>query len=400
MSLVLVVDDEQSIRQSFELILSDKYKVITAASGEAAIKHTTDENPDLVFLDIRMPGMNGLETLKKIKEINPDTIVIMVTAVNEMQKANEAIKLGAFDYIVKPFDVDNILNFTANLLSRKNMLDESSRLKAESRRPAILGNSEKIEIVRSQIADAAKLKGGVIIIGPDGVEKEAVAFAIGANAAYDCRQPLPLLFGKSGGSTVADINRVFGAVDLASGGVLFIDHAELLPAWAQEQLLQYKDVRFILGIAQDLKETGFNQELQSSEKIIEIPPLKDRATDIPLIIDYYLNEANIKYYRNVKSLSNEAINLLSSYDWPGNVSQLRAVVCNMVMLSEKPIIEADQLPFDILLDEKSFYSISFEDIYSEFEKRYIHDVFKKSGQNKEITSKILGVSSKVLEAKL
>ncbi|MBI5699253.1 sigma-54-dependent Fis family transcriptional regulator [Candidatus Saganbacteria bacterium] len=125
---VLVVDDELSIRESFKLILADRYRVVTAASGEAGVKHAEDENPELIYLDIRMPGMNGLETLRKIKEIRPEQEVIMVTAVNDLTKASEAIKFGARDYLVKPFDVDKILKLTADLISRRHIKEEARKV--------------------------------------------------------------------------------------------------------------------------------------------------------------------------------------------------------------------------------------------------------------------------------
>ncbi|MFA4967434.1 MAG: response regulator [Candidatus Margulisiibacteriota bacterium] len=402
MTSILVVDDEQSIRESFKLILSDRYSVITAASGEAAVKYASDSKIELAFLDIRMPGMDGLETLKKIKEIAPELIVIMVTAVNDVQKASEAIRLGAQDYVVKPFDVEQILKLASNLLFKKTMLDESRKAGLQAEMPQLIGSSEKIETVRRLAKKAADGKGGVLILGPGGVEKEAVAQKIANCIVYDARRSRLKLFGDSGGATVADLKKTAGAIDLAEDGAIFIDHAEMLPAWAQEKLLKYEKVRILLGTSANLKESGFNQKLyeEAADTIIELPPLFERATDIPQLIEYYLAAANRRYMRNIKGFTPEAMNLASSYRWPGNVIELASVVFNLVLLADKPLIEAEDLPFDIIINESSFSPIPLEDLYSQLEKTHIKEAMKAAGQDKERAAKLLGITTTVLEAKL
>ena len=402
MNRVLVVDDEQSIRESFKLILSDRYETITAASGEAAVKYAADGNIDLVFLDIRMPGMDGLETLKKIKEMLPELIVIMVTAVNDVQKASEAIRLGAQDYVVKPFDVEQILKLVSNLLFKKTMLEESRRAGRQAEIPQLIGTSEKIEAVRRQAKKAAEGRGGALIMGPEGVEKQAVAQSISSCIVYDAQNPKTALFGRSGGATVADLKNMPGAIERAEGGAIFIDHAERLPSWAQEKLVRYEKVRILLGSEFNLKETGFSQKLYEmvSDTIIEIPALFERAADISQMLEYYLEAANRKYLRNIKGFSPEAVNLISSYRWPGNAVQLSAAVSLMVLLADKPIIEAEGLPFELLTSEVSFHPVPIEDYYSQFEKEYIREIMKAAGQDREKAAKILDINSAVLAAKL
>lgn len=159
MNKILVVDDELSIRESFSLILEGKYKIVTAASGEGALKHVTDQKIDLVYLDIRMPGLDGLETLKRMKEIDPDIEIIMVTAVNDMRKANEAIKFGARDYIIKPFDVNAILKMTETLLRRKSLIHEGEAVQKEAQKKTarLVGRSKKWS--RSQNSSKRSLPG-------------------------------------------------------------------------------------------------------------------------------------------------------------------------------------------------------------------------------------------------
>ena len=396
---ILVVDDEQSIRESFKLILSDKYNVLTAASGEAAVKYSADDNLDLVFLDIRMPGMDGLEALKKIKEVNPGLLTIMVTAVNDVQKASEAIRLGANNYVVKPFDVNQIIKMVSSLMFKKSMLAEGRKISLEQGEHPLIGISEKIESVRRLAKEAGEKQGGVLIIGPEGVEREAAARSISPCVIYDARKSDQTLFGWSGGGTVADIKKVSGALDQAEA--IFIDHADILPEWAQEKLLQSK-VRLFLGTSKNLKETGFNQPLydRASETVIEFPALSERASDLPLIIEYYLSEANKKYSRKVKGTTPEALNLLILYPWPGNTAQLAAVVSNLVLLNDKPLIEPSDLPLDILINETSFFPLPLEESYSQLEKSHIKDVLAFAGGDKGKSAAILKISLNVLENKI
>ena len=254
---ILVVDDELSIRESFKLILSDKYYILTAASGEAAVKHAADNPLDLAFLDIRMPGMDGLETLKRIKEVNPELMVVMVTAVNDVQKASEAIRLGAQDYIVKPFDVNQVLKLASDLIMKKSILNEGRRAGQRFELTALIGTADKIEQVRKKAEEAAFNKNGVLIIGPEGCEREAVARLLSPDSTVDVRDPSSSLFKKTEGSSVVDLKRVPGAIDPTGEGSVFIDHAELLPPWAQEELIGYRG-RIFLGTSCNLKETDFN----------------------------------------------------------------------------------------------------------------------------------------------
>jgi DNA-binding NtrC family response regulator len=156
---ILIVDDESSIRESFKLILEGSYQVHLAATGESALKKLADEKIDLIFLDVRMPGMNGLETLKRIKEIDPAVEVVMVTAVNEVQKAGQAIKGGAIDYVIKPFDVVQITNMVETVLKKKAIAKESKDVRQEveylERHPILIGNSEKIQAIKNQTSKIA-----------------------------------------------------------------------------------------------------------------------------------------------------------------------------------------------------------------------------------------------------
>ncbi|HTY13079.1 MAG TPA: response regulator [Candidatus Omnitrophota bacterium] len=400
--VILVVDDELSIRESFKLVLSDKYSIITAASGEAAVKRAADDNPDLAFLDIRMPGMDGLETLKKIRDINPDLMVVMVTAVNEVQKASEAIRLGAQDYIVKPFDVNQVLKLASDLIMKKRILEEGRRAGRQSEQLALIGSSEKIERARKLAEDATEASGGVLIVGPEGTEREAVARIISVEQMVDARDPSFQLFGKSGGATVADLKRIPGAIDLQSEQSVFIDHAEKLTPWAQEKLAEYRG-RVVFGTSRDLKEENFNPRLleQCSETIIELPPLSERASDIQQLLDHSLGMANLRNFRDIKGFSAEALNLLASYNWPGNTAQLNAVVANLVLLAgDKKLIEPDDLPLEIRMNEMSLNPAPLEDLYARLEKEHISEVLKETGQNREKAAMILGISQKLLESRI
>jgi len=405
----LIVDDELSIRESFNLILSDKYRVIVAASGEAAVKYVADQKIALVYLDIRMPGLNGIETLKKIKEIEPSQEVIMVTAVNDVQKASEAIKLGARDYVVKPFDVKHILTMTEDLIRRKNLFLASKAVSLPEEE-ILLSNSEKIANLKRLIRKLKKMKSWILIMGEEGVEKERVAQALAEDKFFslDLRLKNPntlkrLLFGISSGGTVTSLEKETGLIEEARGGTLFLDNVEGLPEALQKSLARQElGLKLICGTAVNLKEQDFNKELfeKITEEIIELPPLRERLSDIKVLAQSLLEKANLKYNKSVREFSPAALDVLMSYDWPGNVHELEGMIENLALSLDSPIVSPEDLPLSMICGEGSFYALSFEDGYSRFEKDYIQHILERTNADKKLASEILGIKPAVLEAKL
>ena len=380
---VLIVDDELSIRESFNLILSDKYKVIVAASGEAAIKYVTDQPIALVYLDIRMPGMNGIETLKKIKEVDPQQEVIMVTAVNDVKRASEAIKLGAHDYVVKPFDVKDIQKMTEDLIRRKNLLKASQGISFREEE-VLIGTSEKIIEIKRTISKIKNKKSSVLILGEEGVEKEKVARALSQNNFF-------CLDLKTKKERLEDLQKK------AKGGTLFLDHIECL----QDAKLEL-DFRLICGTSVNLKEIEFSKELfeRISDEIIELPPLRERLNDINILAQYFLEEADLKYNKNIREISEAALDVLVSYDWPGNLLELESLIENLVMTEDAPILCPEDLPLSLICSEGSFYPLSLEENYARFEKDFIDIVIRRAKSDNKLAAEILGIKPVVLEAKL
>ena len=394
---VLVVDDELSIRESFNLILSDHYRVLTAATGEAGIKYAADESVDLIYLDIRMPGLNGLETLRRIKEIKPEQEVIMVTAVNDLTKASEAIKSGARDYLVKPFDVEKILKMTADLVRRKSLKEETRKVALQATAPDLAGKSSKIEAARQRLKSC---RGWALIVSPEGCEREAAARVAAAELMALDLALIPQgaqegrLFGTSEGGTVADIVAQEGLIERA--GTLFLDHIELLDPLLQKKLL-HSNVRLIGGTSLNLKETQFDRELYDklSEVMVELPPLSERAGDIPQLLEYFLETANSKYFRRVK-LSPSVLETLSAYDYPGNVAELNNLVELMVLSSASE--EIADLPLNLILATGGVAPL--EDLYASYEKKLLGEVLGIAGGDKIKAAQLLGISSQVLETKI
>jgi DNA-binding NtrC family response regulator len=411
-STVLVVDDELSIRESFGLILSDKYRLLLAASGEAAVKYCVDEPVELVYLDIRMPGLDGLETLRKIREVRPQTMVIMVTAVNDVQKAAEAVKFGAYDYVVKPFDVKQIQDTTTSILARRGITREAQRIAFRGEEVNLIGSSRPIEQARAMVEEARNKEGGVLVLGEGGVEKEWVARSCLAPGQEFVKVDLntlapgrlmKTLFGEKRGGSVTELSRMIGKLEEIEQGVIFLDNIDRLPAKLQEKLAGFGySSRLVCGSTFNLKELGFNRELldKISETIIELPPLRERSEDLPLLLDHFLERFNQKYARNLKGLSTRAKELLSSYPFPGNVLELEFIVERLVLTVEGPLLEPEDLPLNVLFHPQISYTKPMEEIYAEFEKDFIREVLARCGQDKNRAAQRLGLKPSVLDSKL
>jgi two-component system response regulator AtoC len=423
--VILVVDDETNIRESFSLILEKEFKVVTASSGEAALKRIIDEKVDLVYLDIRMPGMNGMETLKRIKEIDNNIEVIMVTALNDVGGAASAIKLGAKDYIVKPFDVKDILNRT-----RSFVIKAQTKAIRTSAGEELIGNSRQIQNIRRIVEQLSQKGSSVLIIGEKGLEAEQIAAIINGESEKELKKlnassdlGSSVLFGREKGSFTSEFGKEAGMLEEANGGILFIRNIELLNIDIQKKLGQglskkefsrdgspaavHADVRVIAetsaNLAELVKEGSFDRELYNaiSKTVIELPPLRMRESDIPILINYYIDKFSIKYDRKLK-VSPEALEILAGYTWPGNLAELSNVVEAIMLSIGKETLEPDDLPLDILIKSPAGgrpYT-TLENIEGKFEKAHILNVYKKAGESKEKASAMLGIGLKTLESKL
>lgn len=411
-STILIVDDELSIRESFNLILSDKYKLFLAASGEAAVKYAVDHKIDLTFLDIRMPGIDGIETLKRLKDVSPSTEVIMVTAVNEVQKAAQAVKIGARDYVIKPFDVEAIQKLAADLLTRKSLQEETKKLSHKGQEAGLIGQSGKITEINQLIEAAQKKRGGVLIVGEEGTEKERAArslltfgeeFIMLDLKCFRGPQIKKLLLGEKRGQNLIELSKVEGLLDKAGSGALFLDNVELMPADLQETLSQsdFKG-RLIFGTTVDLKAAGFNEGLleKVSETVINIPPIRERSQDLAILLDHFLEKFSQKQGKNFKGFAAPALEALTSYIWPGNYEEMELTVQLLSLTAAGPLIEASDLPLNILLAKESFTALSADEIFSQFEKAHLKQVLDRVSGDRGKASSLLGLNRAVLDSKL
>jgi len=423
--VILVVDDEISIRESFTVILSKEFRVITVASGEAALKRIIDEKVDLVYLDIRMPGLTGIETLKRIKEIDRSIEVIMVTAVNDVASAGTAIKLGAKDYVVKPFEVNDILGKTRSIV-----IKSQAKAIKPMRKEEIIGSSRQISSIRKLIEELAHDDRSVLILSEKGLEGEIIANTISSES----KKPLKILnayehmkdaeiFGYEKGSFTEAFEKKSGVLEEANGGILFIRNIELLPNETQQRLADalhnkqmtrngsmspiHIDVRMIsetsINIKDHVKSDIFNKSLYEkfSEAVIELPPLRQRDSDIPIFMNHYVEKFADLYGKKVQ-LSLEAANILSDYPWPGNLTELANTMETLVLDSPHGTIKPEDLPLDILI--KSTWSqgsyATLDNLVARLEHVHILKVYNSAGQNKALASSILGIQPKTLESKL
>ncbi|MGD8331363.1 MAG: sigma-54 dependent transcriptional regulator [Acidobacteriota bacterium] len=439
---ILIVDDERNVRATLKGVLEDEgYRVRTASSGEEAIRAAARTVPDLILLDIWLPGMDGIEVLEKLSDNGSDAVVVMISGHGSVETAVRATKLGAFDFIEKPLSLDRVLLVVANGVKQKSLQDENLRLRAEvNERWDMVGESDAIVSLREQIRRAAPTNGRVLIFGENGTGKELVARRIHALSQratepfveVNCAAiPDELieseLFGHVEGAFTGAVSNKRGKFDVADGGTLFLDEigdmsmrtqSKVLRA-LQEQTFQpvgstedhVVDVRVIAATNKDLQEEinegRFREDLYYRINVIpfHVPPLRERRDDVPLLAEFFLREAAAEYGISPKHLTEEAIARLSAYRWPGNVRQLKNV-CErlMIMVSGDTIHEADLDPaLDVLgaaeqRDPRG--DLALREARELFERRFILTKLREHGGNVKRTAEALNIERSHLYRKM
>lgn len=378
---VLIVDDEPSILQSLGGLLSDEgFEVLTASNGYEALKTIDTESPDLVLLDIWMPGIDGIETLKEIKKDNPYIQVIIITGHGTIETAVKATKLGAYDLIEKPLSIDKVIVAINNALNFRRLEEENRYLRKKTlEKNSITGNSAPIKILKQQIAVAAPTDTWILIIGENGTGKELVARTI---HQLSSRSDQPLitvncatipeelieseLFGHEKGAFSGATTKKRGKFELANNGTIFLDEIGDMSLKTQAKILRVLeeqkfqrvggsrilsvDVRVITASNKDLKteiEKGtFREDLYYRLNVIpiEVPRLWDRREDIPLLVKTFLEEFADKSRSSRKKISAGALELLSQYPWPGNVRELKNLVERLAIMVEKGTMDESDIP--------------------------------------------------------
>ncbi len=380
MSKILIIEDESAIRRVLKKIISEEnksYEVEEAEDGLMGIEMIKDKDYDLVLCDIKMPKMDGVEVLEKAKKIKPETPMVMISGHGDLDTAVNTMRLGAFDYISKPPDLNRLLNTVRNALDRKELVVENKRLKKKvSKNYEMIGDSDAITHIKEIIEKVAATDARVLITGPNGTGKELVAHwlhekservkasMIEVNCAAIPSELIESeLFGHVKGSfTGANKDRA-GKFEAANGGTIFLDEIGDMSLSAQAKVLRAlqenriqrvgsdKDikvnVRVVAATNKDLKkeiaEGRFREDLyhRLAVILIKVPALNDRREDIPLLINFFAEKISKEQGMPKKEFSSNAIKLLQEYDWTGNIRELRNVVERLIILGEKEVSEND-----------------------------------------------------------
>jgi DNA-binding NtrC family response regulator len=441
---ILIVDDEPSLRSSLYNTFKNGYQVETAGGGSEAIKKVEVDAFDLILLDQKMPDIDGLQVLKEIKRIDDRVSIIMMTAYGSIESSVEAMKLGAYDYILKPYELDEIKIIVEKAINYKDLSEEVVSLKAAlSERfqfSSIIGKSKKMQDIFQCIQDAAGTTVNILILGESGTGKELIAKAVHYNSKRRDRSlvivncaalPEELLeseiFGHEKGAFTGADRRRIGKAEEADGGTLFLDEIGDLSLKTQPKLLRFLqdgkierlgsnkaiqlDVRLIAATNQDiaaaLEEGTFRKDLyyRINTLTIEIPPLRERKEDIPLLANHFMSRYAGIHQKMVTSIAPDVIEHFMHYSWPGNVRELEKVIERGVVLSKGPILDVGGLTDGIRESQPS--SIQSESASSSMsasvellEKKMIQDALDTTNGNREKAAKLLGISLRSLQYKI
>ncbi|MBP8985749.1 MAG: sigma-54-dependent Fis family transcriptional regulator [Syntrophobacterales bacterium] len=440
---ILVVDDEESICQSLAGILSDEgYRVLTVGSGEEALKVIEEELPDLVLLDIWLPGIDGIETLKVIKRDYPQIQVVIMSGHGTIETAVKATKLGAFDFLEKPLSLEKVVLIINHALDLVRLEEENRLLRQKFPQDyELTGESRAIMDLKETISIVAPTNAWILIMGENGTGKELVARSIHKQSKR-ARKPFvevncaaipedlieSELFGHEKGAFTGATSAKKGKFDLANEGTLFLDEVADMSLKAQAKILRIlqekkfervggtkvidTDVRVVAATNKDLEremEAGrFRQDLYYRLHVIPltVPPLRERKDDIPLLVRRFLKEFSLKEGVEDKEITEEALNRLMQHDWPGNVRELKNIIERLVIMTSDSVIRSEDIPPFIkptvqdILEEEILSLDSFRAARVEFEKRFIARKLKETEGNISRTADLIGLERSNLHRKI
>ena len=446
---ILIVDDDEVMRETLSDVLRKRgYEVASASSGSGALSATKKNIVDLVLLDMKLPDIDGIEVLKKIKEFDTEILVIMMTAYSDVQTAVSAMKSGAYHYINKPFELEELRLLIEKGLETKSLINEVRRLhrqqKGEAHNTHIHGVSPQIQYVKELIGMISKTqKTSVLIQGESGTGKELAANAVHYNSKRSGKPIMKIncsaipdslleseLFGYEKGAFTDAKNTKKGLFELADGGSVFLDEIGDMKPFLQSKILRFLetqtfmrvggereikvDVRIIAATNKELealvRDGVFRKDLYYRLKVmvVDMPPLRERPEDVLVLSNLFIEENNREHGKNVKAFSPEAKKLMSQYGWPGNVRELRNVIERAMILSDQECITPEQLPFELRHGEKvgprdliqDTGDLSDEMSLEFMEKIHISKVLEKLEWNKSKTAKSLGISRATLREKI
>jgi len=440
---ILAVDDEATILQSLSGILSDEgFEVLTASNGYEALKVIDQESPDLVLLDIWMPGIDGIETLQEIKRTNPFLQVIIISGHGTIETAVKATKLGAYDFIEKPLSIEKVVVTINNALNFRQLEEENRFLRKKTlEKHSITGNSPPIKALKKQIAIAAPTNAWIMITGENGTGKELVARTI-HQMSHRADKPLidvncaaipdelieSELFGHEKGAFTGATNKKRGKFEVANGGTIFLDEIGDMSLKTQAKILRILqeqkfervggtrtltvDVRVIAASNKDLekeiqKET-FRDDLFYRINVIpiEVPRLRDRTEDIPLLVETFLKGCHEEGCCNLKTITDEALEHLKAYPWPGNVRELKNLVERLGIMTESDLIGEEDIPSSYKSQGPDapggvyLEADSLKEAKKDFEKAYILRKLSENQNNISQTADAIGIERSHLHKKI
>jgi nitrogen regulation protein NR(I) len=463
MQTILIVDDDKSIRYSLKRMLEENFSILTAQNGEEALNRVRENPPDLIIMDIKMPGRNGIDVLKEIKLIDPKSLVIIMTAYGTTETAIEAMKYGAFDYILKPFPIPQMKGLVEKAISLRKLMKEevtyASMEGGEGDGERIIGSSSKMQEIYKMIGQVAPSDVTVLLRGESGTGKELFARAIYHHSLRPDQPFLPVncaaipdtlleseLFGHEKGAFTGATSRRIGKLEQCHGGTIFLDEIGDMSLSTQAKLLRVLqertferlggmetvkvDVRFIVATNKDLEEAISNAKFRDdlyyrlNVVSIRIPPLRERKEDIPELVSYYLKKFNRELKKRIVGITPTAMEKIASHGWPGNVRQLENVLKRAMVLCQGEWILEDQVPLekgwekreaeealskktiedllDILFEELSKGSAASQemDMISVIERGLILRALQKTKGNQVQAALLLGINRSTLRSKM
>ncbi len=438
---ILVVEDGQSQREMLkDFLVQQGHVVAEAEDGETAVNKVLEGYFDLLLLDYKMPKMDGIETLKKIKDINPEIEVVMMTAYGTVETAVDAMKAGAIDYITKPIELDELSILVDRISERLTLIRENEILREKLWKKGVITDkiiygSPKMEKLINMAGRVASSRATVLIQGESGTGKELFARLI-HNLSPRSEKPMIAvncgalpenlleseLFGYEKGAFTGATSRRIGRFEEADGGTIFLDEIGEMSLPVQVKFLRFlqehefqrlggndtlrSDIRIISATNQDLetnvKQGTFRDDLfyRVNVVVMSIPPLRERKEDIPLLIEHFLRRFAAENKREIEDLSSEAKDLLLKYDYPGNVRELENIIERAVVISRNPVISIEDLPFREVSSSYENDRKTLRESLDMLERERIQEAMEETGHHQTKAAKMLGISERMLRYKL
>jgi DNA-binding NtrC family response regulator len=447
---VLVVDDEDGVRESIRLILEGNCDILEARDGARAIEILQTREVDVVMLDQRMPGEAGITVLPRIRALDPTIVVVLATAVRDVRTAVEAMRLGAYDYLVKPFDVDDILMLVQRALDKRMLERQVLRLRSalagdgfaagDCTFHGMVGRHPEMTRIYQLITQIAETPTTVLITGESGTGKELVARAIHQRSARAAQPFVAVnvaaipealveseLFGHEKGAFTGAHARKLGKFELAHGGTIFLDEIGSLRLDLQTKLLRALqereierlggqrpvpvDVRVVaatnVNLRQAVRNHAFREDLYYRLNVVpvHVPPLRERREDIAFLVEHFVRKVARECRREVEGVSAGALEVLTRYDWPGNVRELENVIHRAVVLAGGPVVMLRDVPLDVAMPETSSgltedSGLPLREACDQFERQYVLRVLERVQWNVSRAARLLGVHRNTVLTKL